>query len=57
MAAALRLEALIVKVRASEPITIDDLQNLYKTTWKEAYRNAQEDQRELCKCGEFEEDE
>lgn len=57
MAAALRLEALIVKVRAQEPLTINELQDLYKQTWKEAYRNAQEDQRAVCHCGEFEEDE
>lgn len=56
MAAALKLEALIVKAKANEKITIEELQTLYKATWKEAYRNAQEDQRALCQCGEFEDE-
>lgn len=57
MLAALKLEQLIVKIRNKEPITLDDLQALYKSTYTEAYKNAQEDQRAQCQCGEFQDDE
>lgn len=57
MLAALKLEQLIIKIRNKEPITLDDLQALYKSTYTEAYKNAQEDQRAQCQCGEFQDDE
>ena len=57
MPAALQLEKLILKIKAKELPTLYDLQMLYKSTYREAYKLGQEDQRESCGCGEFKEKE
>lgn len=54
MLAALMLEELLQITKTSQTVTPQQLNDLYKTTWKEAFKEGRRDARQTCGCQEDE---